>query len=147
MSDTKDFLLRALREVAPEMELLRESHQQYMKNFVIKLSTYKVVHFATLQKNFISKNMSENSFRHIFLWKTSPKHYFRKHPKVTPILLLPYVLGYSSCLIMGPIFEFAYPIDWVETKVVEYTFFRVLIMWIFFPKPFDNFKIYHKKSL
>ena len=27
----------ALWEVAPEMELLRENHEQYMKNFVIKL--------------------------------------------------------------------------------------------------------------
>ena len=34
---TKDSFLRALREVAPEMELFLENHGQYMKNFVIKL--------------------------------------------------------------------------------------------------------------
>ena len=33
---TKDSFLRALREVAPEMELFRENHGQYIKNFVIK---------------------------------------------------------------------------------------------------------------
>ena len=34
---SKDSFLRALREVAPEMELFLENHGQYMKNFVIKL--------------------------------------------------------------------------------------------------------------
>ena len=33
----KDSFLRALREVAPEMELFLENHGQYIKNFVIKL--------------------------------------------------------------------------------------------------------------
>ena len=33
----KDSFLRALREVAPEMELFLENHRQYTKNFVIKL--------------------------------------------------------------------------------------------------------------
>ena len=42
--DIKDSFLRALREVAPEMELLWENHQQYMKNFVMKLSTIR--HFT-----------------------------------------------------------------------------------------------------
>ena len=65
----KDSFLRALREVAPEMELFLENHWQYMKNFAI------------LQKNCILKNMSEKTFRHIFLRKTSPKHYFRRIQK------------------------------------------------------------------
>ena len=34
---TKDSFLRALREVAPEMELFLENYGQYTKNFVIKL--------------------------------------------------------------------------------------------------------------
>ena len=34
---TKDSFLRALGEVAPEMELFLENHGQYVKNFVIKL--------------------------------------------------------------------------------------------------------------
>ena len=34
---TKDSFLRALREVAPEMELFLKNHWQYMKNFVIEL--------------------------------------------------------------------------------------------------------------
>ena len=33
----KDSFLRALREVAPEMELFLENHWQYMKNFGMKL--------------------------------------------------------------------------------------------------------------
>ena len=33
----KDSYLRALREVAPEMELFLENHGQYMKTFVIEL--------------------------------------------------------------------------------------------------------------
>ena len=33
----KDSFLRALREVAPEMELFLENHGQYIKKFVIKL--------------------------------------------------------------------------------------------------------------
>ena len=32
----KDSFLRALREVAPEMELFLENHGQYIKKFVIK---------------------------------------------------------------------------------------------------------------
>ena len=36
--DTKDSFLRALREVAPEMELFLENHGQFMKTFVIKLN-------------------------------------------------------------------------------------------------------------
>ena len=36
-TETKDSFLRALREVAPEMELFLENHGQYVKNFVIKL--------------------------------------------------------------------------------------------------------------
>ena len=35
--DTKDSLLRAITEVAPEMELFQENHGQHMKNFVIEL--------------------------------------------------------------------------------------------------------------
>ena len=34
---TKDSFLRALREVAPEMELFLENHLQHMKNIVMKL--------------------------------------------------------------------------------------------------------------
>ena len=34
---TKDSFLRALREVAPEMELFLENNGQYIKKFVIKL--------------------------------------------------------------------------------------------------------------
>ena len=34
----KDSFLRALREVAPEMEFFLENHGQYIKNFVIKLT-------------------------------------------------------------------------------------------------------------
>ena len=34
---TKDSFLRALREVAPEMELFLENHWQFMKKIVIKL--------------------------------------------------------------------------------------------------------------
>ena len=34
---TKDSFLRALTEVAPEMELFQENHGQHMKNFVIEL--------------------------------------------------------------------------------------------------------------
>ena len=34
---TKDSFLRALREVAPEMELFLENHGQHMKIFVIEL--------------------------------------------------------------------------------------------------------------
>ena len=33
----KDSILRALTEVAPEMELFQENHGQHMKNFVIEL--------------------------------------------------------------------------------------------------------------
>ena len=33
----KDSFLRALTEVAPEMELFQENHGQHMKNFVIEL--------------------------------------------------------------------------------------------------------------
>ena len=36
-SNSKDSFLRALREVAPEMELFLENHGQYIKIFVIKL--------------------------------------------------------------------------------------------------------------
>ena len=35
--NTKDSFLKALREVAPEMELFLENHGKYIKNFVIKL--------------------------------------------------------------------------------------------------------------
>ena len=34
---SKDSFLRALREVAPEMELFLGNHGHYIKNFVIKL--------------------------------------------------------------------------------------------------------------
>ena len=52
----KDSFLRAVREVAPEMELFLENHGQCIKKFVIKLiyATYKVVHFAILQKKNVS---------------------------------------------------------------------------------------------
>ena len=59
------------------MELFLENHEPYIKNFVTKLYSCKVVHFTILQKNCILKNMSEKTFRHIFLRKLSPKHYFR----------------------------------------------------------------------
>ena len=35
--ESKDSFLRALREVAPEMELFLENHGQYIRNFLIKL--------------------------------------------------------------------------------------------------------------
>ena len=64
--DTKDSFLRALREVAAEMELFLENHGQYMKNFVIKLKYIQSCTFRHFTKNCILKNMSEKPFRHIF---------------------------------------------------------------------------------
>ena len=75
---TKDPFLRALREVATEMELFLENHGQYIKKFVIKLIYVQIVHFAILQKNCVLKNMSKKKFHHIFLQKITPKHYFSK---------------------------------------------------------------------
>ena len=73
---TKDSFLRALREVAPEMELFLENHGQYIKNFVITLIYIKSCTFRHFAKKF------EKPFRHIFLRKLSPKHYFRNARKI-----------------------------------------------------------------
>ena len=47
----KDSFLRALKEVAPEMELFLENHGQYMKNFVIKLNS---IQSCTFYKKIVS---------------------------------------------------------------------------------------------
>ena len=51
---TKDSFLRALREVAPEMELFLENHGQYIKKFVIKLIYIQSCTF----RHFTKKNVS-----------------------------------------------------------------------------------------
>ena len=47
----KDSFLRALREVAPEMELFLENHGQYVKKFVIKLIFIESCTFRHFTKN------------------------------------------------------------------------------------------------
>ena len=50
----KDSFLRALREVAPEMELILENHGQYIKNFVIKLIYKQGCTFRHFAKKIVS---------------------------------------------------------------------------------------------
>ena len=56
----KDSFLRAFREVAPEMELLQKNHEQYMKNFAIKL-IYKQMSNGPFK--FSGRGKSINSLR------------------------------------------------------------------------------------
>ena len=65
--DCKVSFLRALREVAPEIELFLENHGHYMKNFVIKLIFIQSCTFRHFtKKNCILKNMSETHFATFF---------------------------------------------------------------------------------
>ena len=71
--DFKDSFLRALREVAPEMELFLENHGQYIYKIVIKLIFIQSCTFRHFTKKCILKNMSEKTFHHIFFAGISPK--------------------------------------------------------------------------
>ena len=61
----KNCFLRALREVAPEMELFMENHGQYIKNFVIKLIYLQSCTF----RHFTKRMYLEEYACHIFLRK------------------------------------------------------------------------------
>ena len=51
---------------------------------MIKLICVQSCTFRNFTKNCILQNMSEKTFRHIFLRKTSPKHYFKNSTKICP---------------------------------------------------------------
>ena len=72
LSWVKDPFVRALREVAPEMELFLEYYGQYIKIFVIKLINIQSCTFRHFTKKCILKNVSEKTFRRNFLRKFSP---------------------------------------------------------------------------
>ena len=63
------------------MELFLENHWQYMKNLVTILIYMQSCTFRHFTKNCTLKNMSEQTFRHILLRKTSPKRYFKQMQK------------------------------------------------------------------
>ena len=59
---SKDSFLRALREIAPEMELFLENHGQYIKNFVIKLIYIQSCTFCHFTKKICLKRCSATFF-------------------------------------------------------------------------------------
>ena len=59
--------LRALREVAPEIEIFLENHGQYVKNFVIKLIYIQSCTFPHFTKKL---HLEE------YVWKYIPPHFF-----------------------------------------------------------------------
>ena len=61
------------------MELFLENHWQYIKNFVIKLIFIQSCTFCHFTKKLYLKKYVWNTFRPIFLRKTSPEHYFRNY--------------------------------------------------------------------
>ena len=65
---TKESFQRALREVAPEMELFMENHGKYVKKFVIKL--IYIVQSCTC-RHFTKKLYLEE-----YVWKDIPSHFF-----------------------------------------------------------------------
>ena len=68
----KDFFLRALREVAPEMELFLENHGQYIKIFVIKLIYIQSCTFRHFTKKCILKEYVIKIFATFFCRNSLP---------------------------------------------------------------------------
>ena len=70
--------IRALREVSPEMELFLGNHGHYIKIFVIKLVYVQSCSFHHFTKKLYLEEYVWKDIPPHFLWKLSPKHYFRE---------------------------------------------------------------------
>ena len=66
----KDSFLRALREVAPEMELFLENHWQYMKIFGIKLIYIQSCTF---------RHFTKKLYLLEYVWEHIPPHFFAEN--------------------------------------------------------------------
>ena len=51
---TKDSFLRALREVAPEMELFLENHEQIYRKFCDKINLHTKLYISPFYKKIVS---------------------------------------------------------------------------------------------
>ena len=71
---TKDSYLRAIREVAPEMELLLENHGQYMyKNFCDKINRHKKLYISPFhEKMYFEEYVCKYIPPHFFCGKSLP---------------------------------------------------------------------------
>ena len=73
---TKDSFLRALREVASEMELFLENHGQYIKKIAIKLIYIQSCTFCHFTKKIVSWKICLKRHSAIYLCGNSLKHYY-----------------------------------------------------------------------